>query len=238
MYLYQNQLIKKSELREQDITEMYQLMDSFYENINPKEFLRTLAEKDYVLLARNSYGAIKAFTTMQIFSVPGRKPKAQGIFMGDIISHQKFRWERNLIWEALVRFEQIPSRYQERYVFLTCKDYWTYCAFQKSFTRYYPNENQDTPVYMKKLMNAFGEYYYHGEYEAASGIIKHRCFPRKIKESRIKMREGTMKEEENMFFLLRNPGFIDGDGLVCIAELSDRRQRECVTQRKQLASLR
>lgn len=243
MYLYKNQLIRKTDLLEQDITEMYQLMDSFYDNINPKEFLRTLAKKDYVFLVRGPYGAIKAFTTMQLFTIPGSKPKAQGILVGDIITHQNFLWERNLIWEALVRFERIPSKYMERYVFLTCEDYWTYQVFKDSFYRFYPSEEQDTPIYIKKIMNSFGEYYFNGEYEVVNGIIKHRCFPRKMKEDRRKMREDAMgkdalNEGGNAYFLLRNPGYADGDGLVCIAELAERRQMENIMERIQLANMR
>ena len=238
MHLYKNQLIRKSELLEQDITQMYQLMDSFYENINPKEFLRTLAEKDYIFLVRNPYGAIKAFTTMQLFSIPGKKLKAQGILIGDIISNQNFVWEKNLIWESLVRLERIPTRYFERYVFLACKDYWTYHVFEDSFYRCYPSEDLDTPIYMKKLMNVFGEYYSNGEYEVTSGIIKYGCFPRKIKKSRLKMMEDVIKADPDDCFLVRNPGFLDGDALVCVAELAARKQIEGIEEREPLVNFR
>lgn len=243
MYLYKNQLIRKTELLEQDITEMYQLVDSFYDNMNPKEFLRTLAKKDYVFLVRSPYGAIRAFTTIQLFQILGRKPKSQGILLGDIITHQNFAGEKNLIWEVLVRFEQIPSKYVERYVFLTCRDCWTYHAFQDSFNRFYPSEEQDTPIYIKRILNLFGEYYFNGEYEIANGIIKNRCFPRKMKESRRKMREDAMardamKKGENAYFLMRNPGFADGDGLICIAELAERKQMESMMERLPLANMR
>lgn len=214
-----NQLIRKNELSEQDITAMYQLMDSFYENITPKEFLRTLAKKDYIFLVKDQFAFIQAFTTLQLLHIPGRKQKVYGILAGDIITHKDYVEDRNIFTEALMEYQLRQKKQKDSYIFLTCKDCWTFKIFQESFTRCYPNKNEEMPLQVKKLINSFGEYYYSQEYESATGIIKHSCFPRKIKESRLKKMEKTLSEEERAFFVHKNPEYKKGYDLICVAEL-------------------
>lgn len=214
-----NQLIRKNELSEQDITAMYQLMDSFYENITPKEFLRTLAQKDYIFLVKDQFESIQAFTTLQLLHIPGRKQKVHGILAGDIITHKNYVEDRNIFTDAWMEYQLRQKKQKDLYIFLTCKDYWTFKIFQESFAHCYPNKKEEMPLQIKGLINSFGEYYYSQEYESATGIIKHSCFPRKIKESRMKKMEKALSEEERAFFVRRNPEYKKGYDLICIAEL-------------------
>jgi len=73
---------------------------------------------------------------------------------------------------------------------------------------------------VQRLMNMLAEQKFGDCYDAASGVV---CFP----NSRGQLRgdwagvpEAALRKPEVRFFLERNPGYAQGNELVCLAELS------------------
>lgn len=220
MSAFTNQFIRKNNLSEQDVMRMYQLIDSYYENITPKEFLRTLAKIDYVFLVRGEQDSILAYITLQFIHMPDKKQNIYGLLAGDVITHKDYMADTNIFMEAISSYHLQVHKHRACYVYLACKDARTYQMFQETFYHCYPNQKEKTPLYAKKLINLFGEYYFHHEFEKSTGLIKHICFPRRIKENRmVTYREAWMAESE--FFYQKNPEYQKGYELICVAKLSE-----------------
>lgn len=217
MSVYSKELIGKNELSEQDFMRMYQLVDSYYENITPKEFFRALAKIDYIFLVRGGQNSVLAFTTLQLLHIGGKRQNIQGLLVGDIILHKDYAESINIFAEAITRYHLQGVKGKVGYVYLACKDIWTYQMFQEAFGRCYPNQREKTPLSVRKLINLFGEFYFHHEFEKSTGWIKHTCMPQqKIRENRMRAYKG-----ECVFFSFQNQEYRKGHELVCIAELSE-----------------
>lgn len=219
-----NQFIRKRDLTEQDFAQMYQLMESYYENITPKEFLRTLAMKDYIFLVKDELEGIQAFTTLQRVHISGGMYQIQGILLGDPITHRDYEQKENLFSQALAEYKKVHKGKQKEYVFFNCKEFGTYLAFHELFHHSYPCVNEDTPLVMKRVMNLYGEMYYSQEYDAVTGLIKYTSRPVIVKEPLVSAEEEVQVPEVEKYFIHRNPGWKKGYELVCAAELTDSNQ--------------
>lgn len=216
-----NQFIGKSELTEQDFAQMYQLMDSYYENFNPKEFLRLLAMKDFIFLVKDDNESIQAVTTVQLIELSDGLETMQGILLGDPITQKDYSLKENILEQAIEEYRKHQTEKKKEYVFITCKNFKTYHQFHELFYHSYPCFNENTPYAIKHVMKMFGEFYSSQNYDTLTGLIKHESRPVVIKEPAGMPEEEHKQSEEEVFFLHKNPKWKKGYELVCSAEFTD-----------------
>ncbi|MDM8516861.1 hypothetical protein QUF76_11730, partial [Desulfobacterales bacterium HSG16] len=103
-------IIPPSEIPEEDITRMFHLMSTYYDNVAWNNFYSDLSEKEQVVILRDNDRNIQGFSTLMTLDIDtimesGKKVKI--IFSGDTVIEKKFwRSDRLLfVWGKYVMID-------------------------------------------------------------------------------------------------------------------------------------
>lgn len=214
-------IIKAAELCEQDTLTMFSLMDEFYDHMRLEVFLRDLQNKDYCVLLYDENNRIKGFSTQKILCVPVDGKDIYGVFSGDTIIH-KSCWGSSELFKVSIRFFiEYGKQFGDFYWFLISKGYKTYKILPAFFEVFYPCSKTRTPPAAKRIMDAYGDFLYPGEYDSADGVVKYKTVKDRLRDGVADITEATLKNEHVAFFAEANPTYYKGDDLVCLAQMSE-----------------
>lgn len=219
MALY-GEVIDRALLDEEDINTMFCLMNEFYDNVSMKVFQEDLSEKDHCILLKDETGDIKGFSTQKIMCVDIGQKKVWGVFSGDTIIHRDYWGSLELFKVFAQYYVRYGENYDSFYWFLISKGYKTYKMLPLFFKDFYPRFDKETPEFELAVMKAFGNKKYPLEYDAKRGVIVYGGKRDKLKEGVADILEKQLKDKNIEFFTRINPGYVDGDDLVCLAKLS------------------
>ncbi|MCD4781980.1 MAG: hypothetical protein K8S27_15745 [Candidatus Omnitrophica bacterium] len=205
------------------VREMFDLLDACYHNVTREQFQRDLFEKDWVIIIKDSTSlSLKGFSTLKVFLHDFQGKTCRVAFSGDTIIAPS-------CWGSL----RLPMAFgalmlsilNERpdlplYWMLITKGIRTYRVLPVFFKEFYPRYDNDTPVQMCQLMHALGYRKYPRKY-TDSGIIK---APETGQYLRREL-SGENSVQDRLdhhvrYFLNKNPGHVNGDELLCLAEFS------------------
>lgn len=212
-----SKVILVDRISDQEKTQMLNLMKEFYDNVLEKSFKEDLEEKDYCVMLYNKDGEVKGFSTQKEMALNVDGKTINGVFSGDTIIHKEY-------WGSLELYKEFARKFikddEEFYWFLISKGYKTYKMLPLFFKEFYPNHNRETPVYEKKIMDTFSKEQYPKDYDENSGVIKYKEIKDKLKEGVADITDKQLKDKDIEYFIKVNPGYINGDDLVCLAKLS------------------
>jgi hypothetical protein len=142
------------------------------------------------------------------------------LFSGDTIIDKEF-WGSPVLFRA---FGKLLYRLMDEntgkktYWFLITKGFRTYLLLPLFFKTYYPRYDAETPPYEKGLIEHLAGEKYDGFFDRKRGIINADSYylTRELAE----IPEGKRKNRNVKFFLERNPGYVRGDELACVCEIS------------------
>jgi hypothetical protein len=203
-----------NELTLGEVKRCFKIMQIYYENITEANFISDLLKKQDVVLLFDENGEIRGFTTLAIFDFDGN---TQLLYSGDTIVEKEFWGDHDLmrVWiqNALKHSENYSG---ETYWLLLSKGYKTYKYLTSFFNEYYPDADNKTPENIQSLMDnfavsQFGDRYKNGVFNEGKDYLK---------AEYAEIDERKRKDKHIAFFLEKNPGYIVGDELVCIAKLS------------------
>jgi hypothetical protein len=214
------QLMEASKLTDNNIRAMFELMDTFYDQMFYSNFIRDLSEKDYCILLLDEAGCIKGFSTQKLITVPLNGKEVHGVFSGDTIIHKEYWGSMELYKVFAQSFIQSGSQYPEFYWFLISKGYKTYKMLPLFFKSFYPNCQESTPTYEKQIMDVFGHLKYPGEYNEMTGVVEYRGQKDKLKEHVADITEKQLRDKNIRYFINANPGYSIGHDLVCLTRLN------------------
>ncbi|MBC8060248.1 MAG: hypothetical protein H7Y18_06240 [Clostridiaceae bacterium] len=213
------EILEIKELSNEDIDVMYKLMDEFYDNMTFEDFGNDLKEKDYCIVLRDNLKFIKGFSTQKIIEVCVKDKKIHGVFSGDTIIHKDY-WGSFELHKVFAKFFfDYAEKYEEFYWFLISKGYKTYKMLPTFFKKSYPNYREETPKYIKDIINAFGKTAYSEDFDEASGVIKYKHVKDKLKKGVADIDDKKLKDKDIKFFVEINPAYLKGNDLVCLAKI-------------------
>jgi hypothetical protein len=213
-------IVEMQALNSKDIEMMYELMDTFYDNMTKENFLRDLNKKDYCIVLRDETNKIWGFSTQQIIHIPIGDKVVHGVFSGDTIIHKDYWGSMELFIVFAKFFFEFEEQYKDFYWFLICKGYKTYRMLPTFYNTFYPNYKEETPEEIKGIMDAFGKFYSLEEYDEDTGVICYRDIKDKLKENVADVNEERLRDKNIAFFVQKNPDYIKGNDIVCITKLS------------------
>lgn len=220
-------IVTISELSEADIQAMYRLMVQFYDNMVWENFNRDLQEKDYCVLLSSPEQKICGFSTQKLLRFEVESRIVHGVFSGDTIIHKDY-WGSIEMFRLFARFfVRYAEQFPEFYWFLISKGYKTYRMLPAFVNEFYPNYRTPTPARMKEIMNTYGSLCYPAEYDPSDGVVHYATVKDRLKDGVADITEDKLFDPDIAFFLRQNPGYIDGDDLVCLASL----KKENLTRR-------
>jgi hypothetical protein len=202
-------------ISDESIGEMYGLMTSHYEGVNRDIFQRDLLEKRDVIVLRDSEeNQIKGFSTLMLLEEVVDESPVTALFSGDTIIDKEY-WGTNELpkWWGKYAFnliDEMPGK--ELYWFLMSKGYKTY--------RFLPVFFNEFPEREKRVLDSLAFSKFPDNYDSDTGVI---CFEGKkdhLKQGVADIDNSRMNNPDIKYFVERNPGWQQGDELVCIVKLT------------------
>jgi hypothetical protein len=206
------------------IGEMYSLMDQYYSRVRIDAFEKDLCEKDHAIIMSGADNRVYGFSTQQVLTSKVGDITTKCLFSGDTIIDRKYWGEQVLssLWGkyAYALYEGLDDD-EEAYWFLMSKGYRTYKFLPTFFNEFFPNYNSENDTKEKKILDHFAKLKYPNNYNSESGIVSFRGEKDSLRECVCDVPERVLKNNNVKYFFEKNPGWIQGDELCCIARIDD-----------------
>jgi hypothetical protein len=200
---------------------LYAVFERCYDCVSWERFEADFAGKDWVILLRDETGAVRGFSTQQVFSWEWRGQPMRVLFSGDTVIDPEFWGSPELIkgWCSLAARVLRAEPKMPLYWFLISKGYRTYLYLPLFFHSFVPSAEGEDPEVRARLTDLarwkFGE-----EFDPARGLIRFRQSLGQLTPQLAEIPAGKRSEAHANFFLQRNPDFAKGVELACLAEVS------------------
>jgi len=216
-------LLTTQEISEWHKKEMFSILNDYFDNVTYADFRRDLQDKDWVILLKEAGSEkVRGFSTQKLIRVKVNNIPVKALFSGDTIISKEYWGGFELVkkWFDLVFSIMEDGERAKLYWFLISMGYRTYRYLPVYFKEYYPRFDRMTPSFEKSVINALGSLKFPNEYDSQKGVIHFDQKAAHLKNGFSEIPENKLKDPNVSFFLKKNAKYIEGDELVCIAELS------------------
>jgi len=207
-------------LSAEDRAAMQSLMADYFENVSAEQFRADLDEKEQVILLRDARDRIRGFSTMMRFAVPVDGQEVVGIFSGDTIIDRAC-WGTPLLpqlWAQLAFRWSDAVPHDRVYWLLLSAGYKTYRFLPVFFDTFYPTHETETPPDQQRILDALAAARYPEAYDSEDGVVRF-DHPTPLRDDVAPPTERRQQNPHVAFFLAANPGYTEGDELVCLTQV-------------------
>ena len=213
-------LVRRAHLTPGERASMLRLLDAHFEGVTPPVFARDLAEKDSVLLLEEA-GRIRGFSTLLIYGSRFGGETATIVYSGDTIV-EPGAWGSSALarcWIGSVRAlaELHPRR--RLYWLLLTSGFRTYRFLPVFWRDFYPRFDGGTRPELGSRLALLAAERFGARYVPALGVVRFES-PQVLREGLAGVPPARLQDPHVAFFLERNPGFVHGDELACLTEIS------------------
>lgn len=211
-------LVPREALSAAQRDEMFALLVQHFDGVTRRQFERDLAEKNWVIEIRRE-GRLLGFSTLLVCEEWDDSRAITAIYSGDTIVAPE-AWRSPALARAwIAAVNHLRAEHPERpcYWLLLTSGFRTYRFLPVFWSEFFPRHDAVTPPRVQHLLDRLARARYGQHYHSAACIVR---FPRP-QRLRHALPDGRASDPHVAFFLARNPGYIDGDELVCIAEISE-----------------
>lgn len=205
--------------------ELHQLMLDHYEHVAWSDFDRDLREKEWIIVCTSEAGKLLGFTTLMRLYAQFGDENLTALYSGDTVLDPTIwgssGWAR--VWGRLAATIMLEMNGEPLYWLLLTASHRTY-RFLPAFLRdYYPRQGMETPVEFQGKMRALTWARFGVDCLSADGIVQ-MDRPLRVRSERWEIVQKGLDDKHAAFFAERNPGYLQGDYLVCLADLSSSNQ--------------
>jgi hypothetical protein len=197
---------------------MHALMTEHYEAVPRDRFDADLARKDEVLMLHDGHGGLRGFTTLA-WNPAGELAEGDILFSGDTIIDRSCWGSQELVRAFCRRAgEWRAASGRPLFWFLLSKGHRTYLYLPLFARRFHPHPELREPVW-EELASRVARGLFGDAWRPDEGLIR---FPASHGHLRRDIAATTRDRRHNpwvRFFLERNPGYADGEELVCLTEM-------------------
>jgi hypothetical protein len=218
-------VVPRHRLGEEEIQRMLALMHVCYEGVDASRFRADLAEKqDVILLRVRATGELVGFSTIRrsIERFGGRAVEV--IFSGDTVLHPD-HWGSKALQAAFSRFalaRTLLRPWRPLLWFLLSGGYKTYLLMVRNLPRAWPRPGASPPPGWRAFVDAVAARWFAEQYDARRGVVRFAGPHYRVRRGVAPIDDEARRVPEIAFFAEQNPGHVDGDELVCLAELRAR----------------
>lgn len=198
---------------------LFSLLSESFDRVSRVEFELDLKEKDQVVLLVDQAGEVKGFSTFMFKSV------GDGVgvlYSGDTIIDQAFWGSQELPRAGLaIAMEAVSSgRAAVIYWLLISKGYKTFRYLPLLFKEFYPNPAvPEIPRDMLAVAAGVLGPKFGPLLDLDLGIVRSGGKGPRLKQGVADLTPGRLKDSDIAFFSSLNPGWSDGDNLICMARV-------------------
>ncbi|MBF0430872.1 MAG: hypothetical protein HQK83_06305 [Fibrobacteria bacterium] len=198
---------------------MFELMCAHFAGMKEHSFFTDLREKNNVILLKDQTGTLQGFSTLLEQTLRVQERECTILFSGDTIVDRQY-WGHPELAKAWGRYAfDLVRRSCQRPVYwiLMTQGYRTYKFLSVYFREFWPHPYLALPLVEKEIRDQFMEKKYGSNYNKDKGIVpadkeqyclRHNLWP------------APLDNVYYQLFIKANPGFGNGDELVCIAPVT------------------
>jgi hypothetical protein len=218
---YSTSFVAVSSLSESIKEQMASLYLCAYDASNEALFFHDLSSKDEVLLVRCA-GELVGFTTLRTYERDWQGSRIRVVYSGDTIVQPRHWGQQALAfaWIARMGTYKRTAPLTRLYWLLLVKGHRTFRylpVFGKSFYPHWSIDRSD----LKPLADTLALELCPDDYNPRTGIMEFARSRGHLKPALAQPCEHELKKPEVRFFLERNPGFRQGQEMVCLLELEE-----------------
>ena len=218
---FATEVITAAEITRAIEAEMYALFSRAYDQTDPLRFRSDLRAKRDVLLLRDGDGRIAGFTTLAILDAEDRGRGVRIVFSGDTIIDPAC-WGTNALNFAWIR--HIARIRRERpdhplYWLLISKGYRTYRYLSTFAERYVPHPEDAPDTDLIDLRDRLARQVFGTAYDPIRGIVAWAPPRDRLNRALADLPLSGRAAEEAARFAALNPGWRQGEELVCLCPL-------------------
>ncbi len=215
--------VLRSALSEAQRDAMYELLCDHFEGVTRGVFENDLAEKEWAVLLEDAEGRIRGFSTFHIYAERGVDGEAVAIvYSGDTIVDRS-AWGTPTLPRCWIHsvYEVHRSRFSGARLFwlLIASGFRTYRFLPVFWKEFYPRYDAAIPPDQAEWLVRVARDRFGAAYDAAAGIVR-LSSPQPLRGELREIPMEKLSDPHVAFFIQRNPGHVNGDELVCLAELS------------------
>lgn len=202
---------------------MLALMQTCYAGVSAERFTRDLDDKQYViLLHERRTGDLVGFSTVRIAEEPmdgGRV--AEIIFSGDTVIHPDYWGQKELQmrFTRLLVQRKLRRPWRPLLWMLLSAGYKTYLLAVNHLPRTVPRHDWEPPAERLASLNALATRWFGEQFNADRGTVRFADAHYRVREGVSPIDREAAVHPDIAYFARRNPGHVEGEELVCLAEL-------------------
>jgi hypothetical protein len=217
--------VPRQSLTEPQRAQMLALMQVCYAGVSPERFAQDLADKQYViLLSARRTGELVGFSTLRVAEEQVEGRTAEVVFSGDTVIHPDYWGQKELQVRFLYFMLGRKLRHPLRPVLwlLLSAGYKTYLLVVNHFPRTVPRHDWQPPEERTSLLGALCTRWFGEQFDPARGTVRFSGAHYRVRDGVAPIDRQAATHPHIAFFAQRNPGHVDGEELVCLAEVRGR----------------
>jgi len=226
-----HQTLPVAELGDAQVDQMFQLMESHYDYVNRAQFEADLAWKDTAILLLDEEGAIHGFSTIALNPKGTEGANYDILFSGDTIIDRQYWGTQELVRGFSLAAGERKQPGRRLLWMLLSKGHRTYAYLPLFAHRYFPAVDPERQAEeLAPVLAICADQLFGAAWKPEQGIVR---FEERVGQLKPELADGTLTRPKNknvQFFLERNPGYAEGDELVCMTELEPDNLRRTVRQ--------
>ncbi len=203
---------------EKDRQRMLNLMQCYYENVCPHDFIRDLEKKDAAVMLSNG-AKLCGFSTYVLLRQNTLGRRFNVVFSGDTIVDKAYRNSVALPFTLARIMLSIADREPDSplYWLLISKGYTTFRFLPVFFKDYFPAPGREASDIEADLLQRSVAQLFPGKLDAKKWVLPSTGSSQRLRPGVADITETKRASQEIAFFEARNPGHSRGDELVCLA---------------------
>ncbi len=213
--------IPRDQLTAQDKERMLVLLDSYFSGVTRAQFERDLEEKNWVVLVEDEAGDLRGFSTLLCYRTAFRHQPFRVVYSGDTIMDREARKSLELARAWIRAVRQLRSGSSEKiYWLLISSGFRTYRFLPLFWREFWPRHDAETPPEALLRLQALASERFGPAFDPERGIVRFSA-PQVLRNGHLEIPPGRLRDPHIAFFVRKNPGYVLGDELVCLCDLSD-----------------
>lgn len=199
-------------------SELWTLFVRYHANAAHDVFSKDLADKDHVILLRDSGDrTLRGFSTLKTWDQGG----VTVLFSGDTVVEPSYAGQ-NALRLAFARYAlrtKLARPMRPLYWLLCAKSVQTYLLLTRFFPEHWPRVGRELPADVRALREEIAGRRYAKTYDAARGVLRAEGWCGAVRADEHPAPLGGCDRPEVELFGTLNPGANNGDALVCLGRL-------------------
>lgn len=212
---------ERGELSEREVTEMRGLLGRFFDGVDEGQFARDLDEKSHVLRVWKGEELV-GFSTLLAYRTVIAGESFNILYSGDTIMSPAC-WCSPVLargWIAMVKCVQSSLPVGRCLWLLLSAGFRTYRFLPVFWRDFWPRFDAEMPDEIRALRDAIALDRFGRCYDPVAGVVRF-TLPNRLSDAMAEVPDGRSDDPHVTCFFKLNPGWREGDELVCLTEIDD-----------------